>query len=79
MKGQADWSKYKTDRRPRRRPAEQRKAPPPAEARDPKVNLTADDSPECLVKVGDAMPDADLPSLDGKVVRFARLLGTRPP
>ncbi len=64
-KGEADWSKFKTTRSsPRRRP---RVASPPPKAAIPKVDLIAADAATCLVKVGDTMPEGELPAVVGDV------------
>jgi peroxiredoxin len=43
----------------------------------PEVFLTAQMAATCLVKVGDTMPDATLPDLDGKKASLRSLLGSK--
>jgi peroxiredoxin len=74
VQGQADWSAFK--KKPAALPDEKKVAPAPPQKKEiPKVNLTKDDEATCLVKVGDAMPEGQLPGLDGKAVPLRTLFG----
>jgi peroxiredoxin len=56
------------------KPAPEQPAPPPTIA---KVALSNELSATCLVRVGDTMPDADLPDVAGKVQSLAGLSGKK--
>jgi peroxiredoxin len=76
VKGQADWSAFK--KKSAARPDEKKVVPAPPQKKEiPKVNLTKVDAATCLVKVGDAMPEGQLPGLDGKAVSLRSLLSSK--
>jgi peroxiredoxin len=77
-KGTADWSAFKSDKKTPTPSADKKiVSAPPAKEEVPKTDLTVADALPCLVKVGDAMPDAQLLSLDGKEVPLSSLVGDK--
>ena len=50
---------------------------PPSKPAIPQVALSAEQLATCLVKVGDRMPDAELPDVDGKQHSIFSLLGRK--
>ena len=77
-KGQADWSAFKNKQKSTAPPEGKNVAPAPAQKKEiPKVNLTKDDAATCLVKVGDAMPEGQLPRPDGTEFPLRSLFGNK--
>ncbi|MBN2021962.1 MAG: TlpA family protein disulfide reductase [Pirellulales bacterium] len=58
-------------------PAPEPKVEPPPKPTMPEVKLSDALAAECLVKVGDAMPEATLPDLAGKPTALGSLLGPK--
>lgn len=54
-----------------------KKVEPPPPPTIPKVTMAEGDLATCLVRVGDAMPDAELPDLAGKKVSLRSLAGKK--
>jgi peroxiredoxin len=74
------WAKKPAAKSPTATPEEdktQAKAPEPPPATMPEVILDAEDRDASLVKVGDAMPEAELSDLDGKPQSLRSLLGRK--
>lgn len=59
------------------RPAAGEKEPPPPPPTIPKVAMAETDLATCRVRVGDTMPEGELPNADGKKVALRSLLGKK--
>jgi hypothetical protein len=76
VKGQANPLVFK--KKPVASSDEKKTTPAPVQKKEiPKVNLTGADAATCLVKVGDTMPEGQLPDLDGKAVPLRPLFGAK--